>query len=210
MSVIHNLSVKEVYDKISKHFDVSRQRVWGSVKQFIGSMNSGALVLDCGCGNGKNMLYRKDVEMVGVDISSEQVRICIGKGLNASVSNITSLDFDDCYFDYMLCIATYHHIYNDKDRALALNEMYRCLKPGGKLLLTVWAMEQPEDSTFHFTKSDELVPWKSKDDGNTYLRYYHIYKEGELYDEIKRLCPDFTYMTGDWELGNWYCILERS
>ena len=76
-------------------------------------------------------------------------------------------------------------------------------------MLTVWAMEQGDDSTFRFMERDTMVPWKSKDDGKTYMRYYHIYREGELFSEIQRLCPEFRYVMGAWELGNWYAILER-
>jgi hypothetical protein len=54
-----------------------------------------------------------------------------------------------------------------------------------------------------------MVPWKSKDDGNTYLRYYHIYRKDELRLEITRLCPEFKIMKIDWELGNWYVILKK-
>jgi len=207
--VIGNLSVQEVYDKIADHFNHSRQRIWGSVKIFIDSLKPNSDVLELGCGNGKNMLHRQDINISGIDISAQQIRICKSKQLDVAQGCITDLKFGDNSFDNMLCIATYHHLDNDSDRQKSLKEMYRCLRPGGTILITVWAMEQPEDSTFHFTKADELVPWNSKDDGNVYLRYYHIYNKGDLYEEITRLCGEFTWLSGDWELGNWYCILQK-
>jgi ubiquinone/menaquinone biosynthesis C-methylase UbiE len=79
--VIHNLSVREVYDKIAPDFDRTRVRVWGSVKTFMNIIPQNAAVLDLGCGNGKNMLYRNDLRIVGIDISDEQVRICKSKNL---------------------------------------------------------------------------------------------------------------------------------
>jgi len=209
MTTVHNLSVSQVYDKIAADFNITRVRIWGSVKSFIEEMPAQANVLELGCGNGKNMLYRDDLNIVGIDISTEQVQICRKKNLNVSIGNITSLKFDNCQFEYMLCIATYHHLDNDIDRAKCLNEMLRCLSVGGKALITVWAMEQPADGNFHFTKSDELVPWLSRIDGNTYLRYYHIYRKSELAEEIIRLCPAFKIVGLDWELGNWWCILEK-
>jgi len=207
--VIHNLSVREVYDKIAPDFDRTRVRVWGSVKTFMNIIPQNAAVLDLGCGNGKNMLYRNDLRIVGIDISDEQVRICKSKNLTAFQACLTALPFPPISFDYMLCAATYHHLDNDLDRAQALNEMYRCLVPGGKILLIVWAMEQEPTSTFNFTKTDTMVPWTSKHDGHTYLRYYHIYRAGELEAEIRHLCPQLRVLNVSWELGNWYAIIEK-
>jgi SAM-dependent methyltransferase len=209
VEVVSNLSVKEVYNAIANHFNNSRNRVWGSVRSFLDSLSVGSRVLEVGCGNGKNMLYRRDLEFSGTDISERQVQICKGKGLVANLGCMTKLDFEDGLFDNIICIATYHHLDNDKDRTAALSEMYRCLKIDGRLLLTVWAMEQGGDSSFHFIQRNTMVPWKSKDDGKTYMRYYHIYREGELQEEIKRLCPDLIWITGGWELGNWYAILSH-
>jgi ubiquinone/menaquinone biosynthesis C-methylase UbiE len=206
------LSVEQVYDKIAAHFDVSRQRVWGSVKQFLSSLPTQSAVLDIGCGNGKNMLFRKDLLIKGIDISNEQVKICQKKNLTATVAPMTNLPFPSNTFDNMLCIATYHHLDNDTERQKALQEMYRCLKPNGQVLITVWAMEQHTDSTFRFSKSDELVPWTMRN-GETFYRYYHIYKMGELLSEVNRLCPAFTHKQNPqvgWELGNWYIILTKT
>ena len=207
--VVVGLSVTEIYNKIANHFNKSRHRIWGKVKRFMDSLEEGACVLELGCGNGKNMLYRRDLNIVGIDISEEQVRICKNKQLYVEKGCITHLNYDSCYFDHMICIAVYHHLDNDIDRQKCLLEMYRCLKMGGSALITVWAMEQPEDSTFHFTKKDEMVPWSSKDDGNTYLRYYHIYRVGELEEEILRLCPQFTITEVGWEVGNWHCVIQK-
>ena len=209
MFMQEQLSIKDVYNKIANQFNNTRHRIWGSVKIFMDSLPPNSKVLELGCGNGKNMLYRTDLDIEGIDISVEQIKICHKKLLKVEEGNITKLNFDNNIFTYMICIATYHHLDNDSDRQKCLKEMYRCLKKGGKILITVWAMEQPEDSNFNFTKTDEMVPWKSKDDGNTYLRYYHIYRKDELKEEINRLCSEFNIEELGWELGNWYVILSK-
>ena len=145
--------------------------------------------------------------MTGIDISDEQVLICKKKGLNVEKSNMTKLLFSDLEFDSIICIATYHHLDNNDDRKRSLLEMYRVLKVGGKLLISVWAMEQASTTKRRFTKSDELVSWKI--DNETYYRYYHIYKEKELEDEIRRLCIEFNIESVFYELGNWFIILSK-
>lgn len=203
------LSIEEVYDKISNQFNTTRHRIWGSVKKFIDSLEKNSNILEIGCGNGKNMLYRNDLNFTGIDISQKQVDICINKKLNVIKSNMTNLPFNDNHFDYHICIATYHHLDNDDDRKKALYEMYRTLKINGKILITVWAMEQEIDSTFRFHHSNVFVPWICRDDGNTYYRYYHIYKKNELFDEISKLCPLFKIESIEYELGNWVIILYK-
>lgn len=46
----------------------------------------------------------------------------------------------------MLCIAVLHHISSAARRLRVLEELVRVLKPGGRALVTVWAMQQ-EDPT---------------------------------------------------------------
>jgi ubiquinone/menaquinone biosynthesis C-methylase UbiE len=164
-------------------------------------------VLEIGCGNGKNMLYRTDLCMVGIDISETQVSICKSKGLQVEKSNMTVLQFDDCSFDSIICIATYHHLDNPNDRKKSLLEMYRILKPNGKILLTVWAMEQELGSKRKFVSSDEMVSWELN--GSTYYRYYHIYRRGELEKEIRELCSEFKIESVSYELGNWSVVLRK-
>jgi ubiquinone/menaquinone biosynthesis C-methylase UbiE len=209
MSLIHNLPINEVYDRIANQFDYTRVRIWGSVRRFLDSLPSNSKILEIGCGNGKNMMYRKDFDFYGMDISKKQIEICQKKKLNVKLANMNELPYDSNSFDYIICIATYHHLDNDNDRKKALYEMNRVLKKGGKILITVWAMEQEEDSNFSFHSTDEMVPWKSKDDGNTYLRYYHIYKKTELENEILKLCPEFKSEGVEYELGNWSIKIEK-
>ena len=202
------LSTEEVYDKIASHFDATRQYVWKDVKKFINTLQNNSKLLDIGCGNGKNMLYRKDLECYGIDISDEQINICKKKQLNVVKSNMTSLPFETQYFDNIICIASYHHLDNILDRKLSLEEMFRVLKNNGRILITVWAREQEIDSKRQFNSSDEIVPWISKD-GNTYYRYYHIYQKDELEYEINLLCPMFTVEEISYDKGNWNIILRK-
>lgn len=201
--------IKDIYNEIAHDFNRSRVRIWPHVSDFLSSFSSNSKMLDIGCGNGKNMLFRNDLDFYGIDISTELVHICHNKNLNVTEASMTNLPFDDNLFDGIITIASYHHLSNDKDRCNALSEIYRVLKPNGRALLTVWAMEQPEDSTFHFTNSDEMVKWTNTKTKKTLYRYYHIYRENDLTNEIQRLNPQLKIQETGYEKGNWFVILSK-
>ncbi len=195
------MAVKEVYDKIAKEFDRTRRTVWTHVGEFLDTLEKGSLILDNGCGNGKNMMYRKDLYMVGIDVSKGQVDVCRKKNLKVVEGNMTHLPFDDITFDAMLCTASYHHLQTDKERQEALAEMYRCLKSKGKVLLTVWTSETE-------VSEDTMVPWKLPD-GTVHYRYYRKYAKGDLEKEVKRLEPRCRVSDAKFEKGNWYVVLTK-
>ena len=200
---------KEIYNEIAKDFNTSRVRIWPCVKKFLDSFQSNLKLLDVGCGNGKNMLYRNDLIFKGIDFSNKLVDICKNKKLDVIEVSMTQLPFEENYFDGIIVIASYHHLSNDDERKQTLDELYRVIKYGSTILIVVWAMEQPEDSNFHFTKSDELVKWKSIDKNKIFYRYYHIYSKGKLEEEIKRLKPEFYIEYEYWEKGNWVICLKK-
>ncbi len=197
---------KSIYDSIAQDFSRTRYKIWPGVSQFLDLFLDQSHILDIGCGNGKNILAKPNLIFTGIDISSQMVKICKSKKLDVHESSMVSITFD-YLFDGFICVAAYHHLDNDGDRQKALSEMYRILKPNGIGLITVWAMEQPTDSKFKFTKTDEYVKWTCKDE--IFYRYYHIYKIGDLENEIKRLEPRFKILNVSWEKGNWNIILQK-
>jgi ubiquinone/menaquinone biosynthesis C-methylase UbiE len=211
MNIIMNLSVKETYNKIATEFDITRYSVWRQVKAFIDSIPTGSKLLEVGSGNGKNLLYRNDLDCYGIDISIEQVKLCKKKGLNVIEGCMTSLPYPDNFFDNLICIATYHHLNNDDDRKQALMEMLRVIKPNGKILISVWALEQDEmkmaKTNAKFTKEHEMVPWKSKD-GSIYYRYYHIYSQDIVNKELNLFIPGISYQVAN-ELNNWFITINK-
>ena len=206
-----------IYNNIANDFSRTRYKIWPCVSHFLSTFEQYSSILDIGCGNGKNMLY-PNLKFTGIDISQELVNICNSNNLNVIQGDMTSLPFLDNSFDGFITIASYHHLNNDCDRMKTLKEMYRVIKPNGYGLLTVWAMEQCDQegliidkniSRFHFTKSDEFVKWIDKKSGKTYYRYYHIYSQNQLQNEIQKLCPQFHICSCKWEKGNWCITLQK-
>ena len=119
---LKHLNVIDVYNQIACHFDVTRAYLWKSVKEFINNQTKNSIILDAGCGNGKNM-FRKDCLHIGIDNSNEMVKICQYKNLFVLNSDIASIPFRDNYFDAITCIAVIHHLPNNNERIKVLMEI---------------------------------------------------------------------------------------
>lgn len=55
--------VQRVYDEIACHFSTTRYKAWPVVDRFVKGLATGAIGVDVGCGNGKNMMIRPDREI---------------------------------------------------------------------------------------------------------------------------------------------------
>jgi len=112
----YSQQTKEIYNEISDYFNITRYTIWPCVKKFLHIFPSSSILLDVGCGNGKNMLYRKDLIFKGIDFSDKLVDICKNKNLDVIESSMTNIPFQSDYFDGIITIASYHHLSNDKYR----------------------------------------------------------------------------------------------
>lgn len=68
-----------------------------------------------------------------------------------------ALPFKDNSFDTVLSLSVIHHFATTDRRVHALREMARILRVGGRMIITVWAMEQEHRK---FESQDVLVPWR--------------------------------------------------
>jgi len=171
------MDVKTVYNMIANDFSRTRYKVWGGVKQFLDTIPMDSVVADIGCGNGKNMMYRDDLSYIGMDISDEMVGICKKRGLNAITGSILDIPIDKV--DYSMSIAVIHHLETREERVKALSELLRITKHN--ILVTAWCFEQTKRK---FASQDEMISFTNRD-GSVYQRFYHLYVDGELAQEIK-------------------------
>lgn len=199
------MDIKTVYDNIAGDFSRTRYKVWNGVANYLDTIPSGSMVGDIGCGNGKNMMYRNDLNYMGMDISSEMVKICNDRGFNTIEGDITNIPFDTDSMDYTMSIAVIHHIEKRENRIKALSELLRITKHN--ILVTVWSFNQPPDSKRKFATTDEMVSFKNRD-GSTYYRYYHLYVDGELEQEI--LEAGGKIIKQDEEKGNYVIVFTRT
>lgn len=97
--------------------------------------------LDIGTGTGNlaGKLAAAGAAMVGVDQSREMLKRCAAKvpGIETKIGNFLALPCFDQQFDFVVSSFAYHHL-TDEQKPLALEEMNRVLKPGGRLCIADW------------------------------------------------------------------------
>ena len=150
----------------------------------------------------------------------------------AVVADILDLPHPNDLFDFAISIAVIHHLSSRTRRIQAIKEVLKILRPpsnpqcsnslgGGQGLIFVWALEQ-KDSRRGWDrghKQDVLVPWvlkqhhasKSRSSPEsmpmTYHRYYHLYHEGELQQDV--IAAGGTIVKSGFDRDNWWVIIAR-
>lgn len=98
-------------------------------------------ILDIGCGTGEFALKlkgrRRDINISGVDISSEMINVAKKKArftrdIDFRIGDVEDMPYDNNIFDYITCAHSFHH-YPDKGKAV--REMFRVLKNDGKVMI---------------------------------------------------------------------------
>lgn len=209
--VNENMLVRGVYSKIADHFNDTRQYQWSWIRDFMMDYTRGDTIYDIGCGTGRNIdpnvFYRGHYEKesdpfptcVGVDNCFEFVEMCQNKGLTAIQSDMSNIPLEDDSADGILSIASFHHLANETRRIQALKEMKRLIRRGGKILLSVWSIQQPEKTRRVFEDyGDTIVPWGKKDE--QYDRYYYIFRIDEIRELFEKV--GLIVVKHIWDCGN--------
>ncbi|CAH4036141.1 unnamed protein product [Pieris brassicae] len=245
-SHLEELHVHQVYEQIAGHFSTTRHKRWPRVDEFLQSVPSGAVLLDLGAGNGKNILNRNDILQIAGERSAGLLLECSAHTRAISGSDCVRLDLlhsplRDACADVIICIAVIHHFCSEARRKQSILTIARLLRPGGVALITVWAKDQTKsnyldtnkenrdtdlvttiggvnlpihENRTQFQHSDLLVPWKLRqirdkkltNTSDTFLRYYHVFEDGELDDLCK---PELEIQNSFYEEGNWCVVCKK-
>jgi 2-polyprenyl-3-methyl-5-hydroxy-6-metoxy-1,4-benzoquinol methylase len=190
---------KELYNAIAADFSTSRYKLWPEFEYFKGYLAKGQAVLDIGCGNGRLLAMLKEFEpnYLGIDNSSGLIKEAKKKWPNQDFKIVDILDLSSIKikYDIVILVATLHHIPSAKLRLQALENVYKVLKPGGKLLMTNWNLLQkryikyiikynllkiaePNKEVIEGVRAknldlqDVFIPWQKN-----YLRYIYAFNE---------------------------------
>ncbi|KAJ8927193.1 hypothetical protein NQ314_020469 [Rhamnusium bicolor] len=146
-----------VHDVYEQFYDNPRSKPWPKVQHFLDDLEPGSIVCDVGCGNGKYLNVNTSIFNIGGDKSTRLSEVAREKENEVIVLDNLALPFRDESLDAVVSIAVVHHLATTERRIRALRELARVLRIGGRLIISVWAMEQ---SHRKFESQDVLVPWR--------------------------------------------------
>ena len=194
---------EKTWDVIAESFDKTRKKPWEECISFIQKIPKVSNVVDLACGNGRHLIpaAKHCKKVIGVDISSELLKITKEKIKNEGLKNVflihsdvTSIPIDSNSVDYILFIAALHNIKGKENRIKALKEVKRILKKDGKALISVWSRWQDKFRKEFFKKyfkqisnlefGDINIYWKQH--GLNVPRFYHLYSKKEFVNDLKK------------------------
>lgn len=201
--------VHKTYDNIASHFNETRIAIWSNVGSFLDGLSPYSVGADFGCGNGKYTRYRSDLFFLATDYCQPLLYNCVGtsQSHDAFVWNLRSgIPIKQSTLDFAICIAVLHHIDDAPSRSDCLQNMIHSLRPGGRMLFTVWAREQHIKSKWipMEIEGDYLIPWFDKTSHTTFQRYYHLFSKSEVTALIEQL-HDIEVESIIFERNNW-CV----
>ena len=138
------------YNRIAAQWDLARTCFYGREEQYLemllAELQAGACVLDLGCGSGRPMaewLLSRGYQVTGVDQSEALLELARTRFPEAEWIHcpLEELALDRRFDAAILWDSLFHIERHHHGRVLA--SLYQCLRPGGRLMLTVGGSAHP-------------------------------------------------------------------
>lgn len=176
---------KEFYNEIADSW--YNVRHWTIFKEKLEELNrrwGKGKILNIGCAHGADFLPfdSNKFHFYGLDISKKLLKNAkkyskkFDLDFKLFVTDMKELPFKDNSFDYIISVATLHHLLESKERVLALKEIKRVLRK--EAFLTVWNRGNPDLPNKRIIEKE----WKYK--GEVLSRPYYLYRKEELKEEL--------------------------
>lgn len=149
---------EEIYNETYSEYDTGwASRPRSRVGRIVGSCfphsfhrlipESPGAALDVGCGNGywMNKLASLGWRVSGLDISESTVRNLKGLGLDVRAGNVEFCDLEENSYDLVMLSAVLEHL---REPRRALENVWRALRPGGRIIVNVPNFDSVEFKMF--------------------------------------------------------------
>src|SRR5215471_18217968 len=155
-------SAAHTYNAAADFYDASPLSFWdyfGRRTIDLASLASGSQVLDVCCGAGASALPAAETvgptgNVIGIDVATQLLELARKKAIQRNLGNIEfevgdmlSMRFPVASFDAVICV---FGIFFVPDMVMAVRELWRRVRPGGKLAVTTWGpnLFEPGSNTF--------------------------------------------------------------
>lgn len=131
---------KEFYDEVER-FRYETQPFMEKVMEFKNFKGKNLLEIGCGLGTDLLQFARGGANVTGVDLTPASIELVKRRfnlyelKLTARVADAENLPFGDNTFDIVYSFGVLHHTPNTQK---AIDEVYRVLKPGGKIIIMLY------------------------------------------------------------------------
>ena len=179
------------------------------IKQYI-SKNDKLLDFGCGNGRLIDLLKPKPANYLGVDISHKLIQLArkkypgfrfqtvdfnnpkflertsavlfpSKKSTSKKLNSLNAPLLAKNQFNSILAIAVFHHLPQGPRRDQIIKVLHSLLVPGGKIILTVWNLNQPQfNQYFPKNKKDGFIPFKNQAGKVLFNRYHYRWEPAEL------------------------------
>jgi len=134
-----------------------------------GTLTKDMRILDAGCGSGRNLTYllRSGYDVYAIDRSETAIQelqrladLLAPKWLKeqARVEAVEQMSFADASFDFIISSAVLHFAENEEHFDQMVDELWRVLKPGGKLFARLASSIGMESSMQPLGEGQYLLP----------------------------------------------------
>lgn len=156
------LKATAAYNAASDLFDHPANTFWdrfgrNTIERL--DLKPGSLILDVGCGSGASALPAAERvgalgHVTGIDLAEKLLELARRKAqekrlnnVEFRVGNMVDTGFAEASFDAVICV---FGIFFVPDIASAVRELWRLLRPGGKLAITTWGSNffEPANTVF--------------------------------------------------------------
>jgi ubiquinone/menaquinone biosynthesis C-methylase UbiE len=219
MKLMHKLSTDKKYVQ-----DMASSPHYSRISTLLPSPSKGISVLELGCGPGKYaaILAQLSYDVIAVDpLQFSREWELISSHLPVSFKSeifAEELPFPDEHFDAITCLSALFYF---KDVAKALDEMYRCLKPAGKLLIRTQnrnnyyssrTNQNTDPAGKNLYNMEELVTLQARHGFEVFFKEYYFFcppfgvnffwylMNGWLSDNVQKLLSNMTPEEKRWQI----------
>ena len=134
------------YDSLVGLLSLGQEQKLRQATLELAGLQPGEKILEVGCGTGTLSLKARakagqQTQVTGIDIAPDMIETArrkaakAGLDVNFQVGRIEEIPFPDCQFDLVLSSLMMHHVPGEDAKQKGMKEVFRVLKPGGRLLI---------------------------------------------------------------------------